>query len=434
MWGVTRLRFVLTLNPSKAEVANLPVDTDVSFIPMDAVGEYGGLRLEMTKPLASLEDGYTYFRDGDILVAKITPCFENAKGALAASLTNGVGFGTTELHVLRPGPTLEARFLFYVTLSHPFRNLGEGEMYGAGGQKRVPEEFIRDFRHPIPSLTEQRAIAAFLDRETAKIDALTTKKERLLELLEEKRTALITHAVTKGLDPSVPMKKSGVEWLGEIPAAWEVRRLRHVSPSLGVGVVVNPSQYIADDGVPFIYGSDIVEGRILADQARRISEKDSQRLPKSQLHTGDLVMVRVGAPGVTAVIREDLEGANCASVLVIRQSPRVHSDWLCYALNAHHVRSQVELVQYGAAQEQFNVSHAVNFVVAIPPLPEQQRITSVLDVATAKIDSLAAEIRKAIALLHEYRTALISAAVTGQIDVSVAAAAGEPEPATRPSR
>ena len=98
-------------------------------------------------------------------------------------------------------------------------------MYGAGGQKRVPEDFIRDLRHPLPSEPEQRAIAAFLDRETARIDALVAKKERLIELLQEKRTALITRAVTKGLDPNVPMKDSGVEWLGEIPAHWEVKPL-----------------------------------------------------------------------------------------------------------------------------------------------------------------------------------------------------------------
>jgi type I restriction enzyme S subunit len=120
-----------------------------------------------------------------------------------------VGSGTTELHVLRPTPRLDPAFLFYLTISHPFRSIGTAYMYGAGGQKRVPDDFVRDFRHPIPTIDEQRAIAAFLDRETARIDALIEKKRRQIELLHEKRAALISHVVTKGLDPSAPMNDSG---------------------------------------------------------------------------------------------------------------------------------------------------------------------------------------------------------------------------------
>ena len=102
-------------------------------------------------------------------------------------------------------------------------------MYGAGGQKRVPDDFVRNFLHPFPPSEEQRAIAAFLDRETARIDALMEKKQRQIELLQEKRAALISHAVTKGLDPTVPMKDSGVEWLGKIPAHWQSPGLCKVS-------------------------------------------------------------------------------------------------------------------------------------------------------------------------------------------------------------
>jgi type I restriction enzyme S subunit len=269
----------------------------------------------------------------------------------------------------------------------------------------------------IPPPREQGVIAAFLDQETARIDALVAKKERLIELLQEKRTALITRAVTKGLDPNVSMKDSGVEGSGKIPAHWEVRRLRHISPRLGVGVVVNPSQYVADEGVPFLYGSDISEGRVHAEQSRRISPHDSRGLPMSLLHSGDLVMVRVGAPGVTAVVPPELEGANCASLLVIRRSLDWVSAWLCYALNSRYVRSQVELVQYGAAQEQFNVSHAVNFVVAVPPKGEQERLVAFLDRETARIDALITKISDAVDCLKELRIGLISAAVTGKIDV-----------------
>ena len=220
-WDPVRLRFLLELSPSKSEVGDLPEDRKVSFVPMESVEEEGGLDLGESKQLEEVVDGYTYFRDGDVLVAKITPCFENRKGALATNLTNGIGFGTTELHVLRPKEGLDERYLFYATMSHPFRKVGESTMYGAGGQKRVSDDFIRNLRWPIPSLDEQRAIAAFLDRETERIDALIEKKEQLIDLLEEKRTALISRVVTKGLDADVEMQDSGVEWLGEIPQHWQ---------------------------------------------------------------------------------------------------------------------------------------------------------------------------------------------------------------------
>jgi len=124
------------------------------------------------------------------------------KGSIAEGLLNSVGFGTTQLHVIRPGPEMDRQYLFYLTLSGPFRKLGAAEMYGAGGQKRVPDDFIHNFRAPLPLLPEQPAIAAFLDRETQRIDALVAKKRRLIDLLQEKRAALISHAVTKGLNPA----------------------------------------------------------------------------------------------------------------------------------------------------------------------------------------------------------------------------------------
>ena len=149
-WKRRRLRFDVRLNPKKSSL-DMEADELVSFIPMDAVGEYGGLNLDDVRELEDVYDGYTYFVDGDLCVAKITPCFENGKGALADGLTNGVGFGTTELHVVRSGPNLDRRFLFYVSIADDFRKLGESEMYGAGGQKRIDEDFIKDWMPPASS-------------------------------------------------------------------------------------------------------------------------------------------------------------------------------------------------------------------------------------------------------------------------------------------
>ena len=225
-WEVKRLKYLCQINPSKSEVASLPKSTKVSFLPMELIGEDCSLTLTENRPISDVWEGYTYFRNGDVIVAKITPCFENGKGALCDNLVNGIAFGTTELHVLRAGEKIDPRFLFLATKSYQFRRLGADLMTGTAGQKRVPDAFIRDYIVALPPLPEQRAIAAFLDRETARLDTLIAKKQRFIELLEEKRQALISHAVTKGLDPNVEMKDSGMEWLGEVPEGWEVVTLQ----------------------------------------------------------------------------------------------------------------------------------------------------------------------------------------------------------------
>lgn len=353
---------------------------------------------------------------GDVLITKDSESWNDiAVPAVVAEDLKDVLCGYHLAHI-KPRPSLNGPFL-----ARQFSAIGLRDQFhvSANGITRfgLSGSAIRTGLFPIAPIKEQRAIAAFLDRETEKIDGLVAKKERLIELLQERRTALITRTVTRGLDPNVPMNDSGVEWLGKIPAHWHLRPLKRVSPEITVGVVVNPSTYVQTEGVPFLYGSDIREGHIVADGARRMSEEDSKSLSKSCLRAGDLVCVRVGAPGITAVVPPELAGANCASVLIVRSGDSFDSHWLCYAMNSRLVRYQVELVQYGAAQEQFNVAHAVEFFVPLASWAEQRAISAYLNHETAKIDALIAKIRQAIDHLKEFRTALISAAVTGKIDV-----------------
>lgn len=200
-WEVKRLRFAAKLNPSKSELSALDRSTLVSFLPMECIGEDGTLQLEKEKPIGELETGYTYFRDGDVTIAKITPCYENGKGAIMRGLLNGVGFGTTELIVIRPlDQAATPSYLQYLFTSSSFRKIGESHMYGAGGQKRVPDSFVRDFSPAFPPYSEQIQIASFLDHETAKIDALTTEAKHGIDLLQERRSALISAAVTGQID------------------------------------------------------------------------------------------------------------------------------------------------------------------------------------------------------------------------------------------
>lgn len=420
-WRVSRLKYAATLNPSVSELRRLAQDTEVSFVPMEAVGEYGGLNLSLTKEFADIANGYTYFSEGDVLVAKITPCFENGKGSLAEGLLNGVAFGTTELHVMRCGPSLDKRFTFYLTLGDAFRKLGEAEMYGAGGQKRVPESFVADLAHPIPPPTEQRAIAAFLDRETAKIDALVAKKERLIELLQEKRTALISRAVTKGLDPNVPMKASGVEWLGEIPAHWEVKRLKHLAGKIGSGKTPKGgAEVYVDEGTMLIRSQNVHFGGLRLSDVVYIDAATDAEMAASRVKEGDVLLNITGA-SLGRCCTAYLDGSNAnvnQHVCIVRpEQLRDYPSFLAYSVESDSVQDQIFNNENGVSRDALNFEQIGDLVLARPPMAEQRAVVCHLDREAAKLDALIARIQDAIKYLKELRAALVSAAVAGRIDV-----------------
>lgn len=416
-WEVRRLRFRADFNPPRSEANHLPADSKVSFIPMEAVGELGGLDLSDVRTLEAIGSGYTWFQDGDVVVAKITPCFENGKGALAEGLTNGAAFGTTELHVVRPCEGLDARFLFYLTLSHPFRAIGASTMYGAGGQKRVPDTFIRNFRPGIPpDEREQRTIATFLDRETGRIDALIAKKEELIRLLEEKRAALISHVVTKGLDPNVPMKDSRVEWFDTVPVHWEclplkrrwtVRDCKHVTP-----------EYV-DDGIPLVSTTEVKPGTLDLSGCFRFIEEEwfahmtgGGRLPRR----GDIIYSRNASLGAAAYVDSDERFAMGQDVVLIT-SPGRDQKFLSHVLNAEVVTEQVVRLQMGSTFSRINVDDIKALIVPVPPIPEQEAIADHIDGVNQSVEQIAAALRASAELLREHRQALITAAVTGKIDL-----------------
>ena len=212
-------------------------------------------------------------------------------------------------------------------------------------------------------------------------------------------------------------KDSGVEWLGEVPEHWRVLRLKYLSPRISGRLVYQPAQYFDVEGVPFLMGQNVTERGINWDEVKLIPEHINSRFSQHWLRAGDVITVRVGAPGVTCVVPDEAEGLNCGSLMIIRGSERFDPHWLASVMNCFIVRTQIASVQYGAAQEQINITDAVNFLIPTPPLDEQRSLAAFLHEATAELDRLVSEAQRAIDLLQERRTALISAAVTGQIDV-----------------
>ena len=199
--------------------------------------------------------------------------------------------------------------------------------------------------------------------------------------------------------------------IGPIPSDWEIKRLRDVSPNQSVGLVINPSTYFDLRGtVPMLVGSNVTENRIDWEGARRIARDSNERLPASRVYTDDLVTVRVGDPGVTAVVSKEYSGSNCASMMIVRSHPSFDSDWLCYLMNSSYGRSRIQSVQYGTAQKQFNISDAVEFKYPVPPLLEQRAIATAL----TQVDALIAGLEKLIAKKRDLKQAAMQQLLTGQ--------------------
>jgi len=198
-WEVRRLRFNALVNPSGKKALSDP-KLLVNFLPMEKVSENGEYDTESKADYQDVSSGYTYFENKDVLVAKITPCFENGKGALVMDLKYGFGFGTTEFHVLRSRDNLQAKYLFYLTKTYLFRVTGEAFMEGTAGQKRVSADFIKDFLMVTPPKPEQQKIVEYLDKATSKIDKTIQKIQNKIELLEEYKKSLIHYVVTGKVD------------------------------------------------------------------------------------------------------------------------------------------------------------------------------------------------------------------------------------------
>jgi type I restriction enzyme S subunit len=419
-WKTQRLRFACKVNPCRGKKDSLRATTEVSFVPMEYIGEQGELALERVRPMDEVSSGYTYFEDNDVVFAKITPCFENGKGTLAQNLVNGVAFGTTELHVLRPTSDAEGRFIYYLTVSDTFRKNGESFMYGAGGQKRVPEEFVKNYTFPLPPLPVQKSIAAYLDKQTARIDELIAKKERQIELLQEKRQAIITRAVTTGIHPNVRMKDSGVEWIGEIPEGWEVTPIKHLG-NIQNGYAFDSTEFVSE-GTRVLKISNIQPLMIDWEDESFVDPKYFTMLKQFQVKKDDLVFALtrpIISGGIkAAIIENDEEILLNQRNAVFRPIKNINMKWMYYIIIESNFVHEFEMkIDKTGQQPNISAGDIGDIKIPLPPINMQSMIIENIDKECNKIDCLIQKTINSISLLREYRSSLITAAVSGQIDV-----------------
>jgi len=312
---------------------------------------------------------------------------------------------------------LNKNFLFWILSSNLILEQIFYDQRETGQPNIGKDDFNRMF-FILPDKREQVIITSFLDRETARIDALIEKKKRQIELLKEKRAALISHAVTKGLDPNVKMKDSGVEWLGEIPATWTVLQIRRVTSNVTDGAHISPDTTSQD--YPFISTVDISNGVIDFESCLRTSTKSFLYMK----HTGccpgqgDILFSKDGTVGRTAIVRDEFSFAVASSLVILSPDRnRLNPIFLNYWLNGSPIQERLGVFLAGTALRRISVEKVSRLLLLLPPIAEQRDIVSFLERETSHIDKLVKMVQLSMATLREYRTALISAAVTGKIDV-----------------
>ena len=404
-WEVARL---------KSHVANITDHADACgvdeiYLALENVESWTGKLHEIGNEI-SFDSKVKQFQVGDILFGKLRPYLAKVYGPSRRGVCVG------EFLVLRGRrDSLLSKYLQYLLLSKPTIEAIDSATFGAK-MPRADWLFVGSMNQPLPPLFEQHAIAAFLDRETAKIDVLVSKKERLIELLQEKRTALISHTVTKGLYSDAPLKDSGVEWLGKIPEHWEVKRLKHLGELQGGAGFPHGEQWNTTQEHPFFKVGDMgveVNHREMIAYQHTVSSDTARRLGAHIFQPSTIIFAKVGA-ALMLNRRRMLVRPSCIDNNMMGFIPRVPDpDWMLYWLSGLDLSKlanpgAVPSVNEGQIREQETI---------LPPLVEQRAIADFLDRETAKLDNLVDKVQRAIELLMELRSTLISAAVTGKIDV-----------------
>ena len=313
------------------------------------------------------------------------------------------------------------QFLSYFLGSREARGKIELEASGASDSMlNISQSVILELPCPAPPACEQASIATFLDHETTKIDALIAEQQRLIALLQEKRQAVISHAVTKGLNPDVPMKDSGVEWLGEVPEHWEIIEARREIIFLTSGSR-GWAEFYSETGPLFLRIGNLTRNSLDIDlsDAQRVDPPLGSEGARTEVKQGDVLFSITAYLGSVAVVPSSLEAAYVSQHVCLARlaQKRVLPKWLGYVVMSSSGKAYLEAESYGGTKVQLSLDDIKAFPVAVPPINEQQDLVTYIEEVLFRLDRLAIDSEKNIALLQERRSALISAAVTGQIDV-----------------
>lgn len=402
VWQTRTLAQVTRIRPPKSEArARLPRGGDVSFLPMEALqasAKY--INATSVRSLQSVAGSYTYFADGDVLLPKISPCFENGKMGIARNLANGIGFGSSEYIVFRPTSDITAEWLYYYLSRAEMRDEGTALTYGAVGQRRLPKEFVENYPIPVPSLPEQQRVVAILDGAFEGLSAARANAEKNLgnarAVFESYRDFVFTQDCE----------------------GWVEQRLEDVveaTCTLSYGIVQPGAEYAG--GSPVVRPMDLAPKVIVPEGLKRIDPRLADSYQRTTLKGGELLLCVRGSTGAMSVASPQLAGANVTRGIVpIRfDSAVVRQDFAYYLMSSGAVQEQVRQGTYGAALMQINIRDLRRIRVSFPPLGEQLAIALTLASMEVEVGRLETIYQHKLAALDTLKQSLLHHAFSGQL-------------------
>ena len=408
-----RLKYAATINDEALSEDTDP-DFELQYVDIGNVDSAGRIHKIATYRFETAPSrARRKVRDGDVIISTVRTYLQSI-----APIENPAGnlIVSTGFAVIRPSPRkLQPQFCKYVLREPGF--LAEVQKRSVGvSYPAINASDLGDIRIPLPTFADQREIAAYLDHETCRLDALVAAKERWLDLLAEKRRALIIRAVTRGINTAAPLRDSGLPWLGKIPAHWQTIRVKFLS-HIYYGLSQPPEYQL--DGLPFLRATNVKRGLIAAEGLVFVDDADLPESRVIRLQAGDIIVVRSGAyTGDSALVTPEWNGAVAGYDMVIRIHKMAVPDFVSLAILCQYVlEAQIDPLRQRAAQPHLNAEELGDVAVILPPIEEQRAIVAHISAETAKLDGLRAATERTIALLKERRAALIAAAVTGKIAV-----------------
>jgi type I restriction enzyme S subunit len=424
---VVPLSEAVAVNP-KIDRTQLADVTEVSFVPMAAVGAAdGSIDASTVRPYAEVKKGYTHFRENDVLFAKVTPCMENGKMAVARHLKNGMGFGSTEFHVLRPREGVDPHYVYHFVSSQTFRKEAARHMTGAVGLRRVPSAFLESAEIPLPALEVQREIVAELEKQFSRLDEAVANLQRVKANLKRYKASVLKAAVEGRLvDTEATLaRREGrtyetgeqllqrilaerrANWTGrgkykepespriehtfDLPEGWAWATLGHLSLSVKDGPHYSPKY--AEEGIPFISGGNVRPEGIDFTSTKYITKELHQELSKRcKPEVGDLLYTKGGTTGIARVNTDPREFNVWVHVAVLKLAEPLDRLYVQHALNSQHCYRQSQEYTHGVGNQDLGLTRMVWITVPLPPQAEQIRIVAEVDRHLSIVREVEAEV------------------------------------------
>ncbi len=419
-WKVIRLKYVALANPSNIDKKSVEGETSVQLCNYMDVHKNEFITADMSFMSATATDSQIAkfsLKKGDVIATKDSEDTEDiAIPAVVKEDLDGVVCGYHLTHIKPIPDRLSGFYLFRLFQSDTFNKQFTVKANGVTRYGLSTDAF-NDAFICLPPIDEQVAIANYLDVKTTLIDETISKKERLIQLLQEERTALINKAVTRGLDDTVPLKNSGVEWLGMIPEHWEMKKLKFLIKKIGSGVTPKGGAEVYErSGIPLIRSQNVYFDGLKLEDVAYITEMIHQSMTGTHVKTGDVLLNITGASIGRCYFVEDWLGeANVNQhVCIIRPSSNLNTKFLYFVLASSLGQTQIDRVQNGSNREGLNFEQIRNFVIPTPSVETQEKIVVALTHKIKIIDEAISKEMSSISFLQEYRTALINEVVTGK--------------------